>query len=68
MTTAVRNLLHSFDALPDPEKRELAVEILRRCHRFQFPPLTDEDLVRSAEELFLELDRREEEDAGSVLV
>ena len=42
--------------------REVATEILRRSLQFDFPPLTEDELVLSAEELFLELDKRESED------
>jgi hypothetical protein len=45
--------------LPEAEQRELAWEILRRTVNFDLPSLSDEELVLSAEELFLELDRRE---------
>ena len=64
MATIVEELLHSFELLPEAEKRELAAEILRRSLRFESPPLSDEDLVRNAEDLFLELDRREEENGA----
>ncbi|MEK7727867.1 MAG: DUF2442 domain-containing protein [candidate division KSB1 bacterium] len=59
MPIAVQNVLRTYDALPELEKRELAFEILRRSQKFDFPPLSDEELVLQAEELFLELDRRE---------
>jgi hypothetical protein len=63
MTTQVRNILESFDMLPETDKRELAAEILRRSQMFDALPLTDEQLVGAAEETFLELDRREAENA-----
>lgn len=59
MTSSVQQILHSFDLLPESEQRELAWEILRRTVNFDLPSLSDEELVFSAEELFLELDRRE---------
>jgi len=64
MATRVENLLHSFEALPEPDKRQLATEIMRRCLRFEALPLSDDDLVRNAEDRFLDLDRREKEDGG----
>jgi hypothetical protein len=64
MATSIQNLLHSFESLPEPDKRELAAEIMRRSLRFEFPPLSDQDLVKNAEDIFLDLDRREEEDGG----
>lgn len=65
MSTSAQNLIESFDKLPDVEKQRVASEILRRTINFDMPTLSDEELVLSAEELFLELDRREAEDAQS---
>jgi len=59
MSTTVKQLLDKFDHLPDTEKREVAAEIMRRTVKLDLPPLTDEDLVMNAEDLFLELDQRE---------
>ena len=62
MTTSPKSILESFDELPEPEKREVASAILRRALRFDTPPLTDEDLVAQADELFRELDTRDASD------
>ena len=62
MTVTVQNMIQSFERLSDAEKREVATEILRRSLQFDFPPLTDDEFVLNAEELFLELDKRESED------
>jgi hypothetical protein len=58
MTTAVKAILESFDALSDVERREAAVEIIRR--------MTPEDgelpegmLVEAADALFSTLDAEE---------
>ncbi len=59
MTTAVKKILRSYELLPEPEKRELAYQIIRRSLMFDMPPLSDEQLLFNANELFLELDRRE---------
>jgi hypothetical protein len=59
MTTLVKELLSTFDSLPESERLEMAVEILKRVTNLDFPPLSDEDLVCNAEELFLELDQQE---------
>ena len=63
ITALAREVLHTFDRLPGSEQLEVALEILRRLVRLDFPPLTDEDFVLNAEELFLELDRQEADDA-----
>ncbi|MCL4708684.1 hypothetical protein KJ068_26290 [bacterium] len=65
MSTAVQNILRSYESLPELEKRELAYEILRRSSKFNFPPVSDDELVLSAEELFLEFDQRESDPDGS---
>ncbi len=62
MSKSPKNILESFDELPDTEKREVASAILRRALRFDAPPLSDEDLVAQADELFRELDTREASD------
>jgi hypothetical protein len=59
MTALAQEILNSFDKLPDTEQLEIALEILKRLVNFDFPPLTDEDLVLNAEELFLILDHQE---------
>ncbi|MBI4697889.1 MAG: hypothetical protein HY758_02990 [Nitrospirae bacterium] len=65
MTTLVKDILFSFEHLSEDEKKELASEILRRTARFDLPTLADEDFIHCAENLFLELDRRESKDASS---
>jgi len=60
MTASVRQLLHSFDKLPEAEQREAATEILRRPLSIDFPPIDDDTLVERAEELFLSSDRQED--------
>jgi hypothetical protein len=65
MTSSVQHLLHSFDLLPETEQRAVAWEILRRTVNFDFPSLSDDELVLSAEALFLELDRQEAHDEQS---
>lgn len=65
MSASAQEILKSFEQLPESEKQEVASEILRRTINFDIPSLSDDELVLSAEELFLELDRREAEDAQS---
>ena len=65
METPTENIIATFDQLPDAEKQEVAAAILRLTLRIDFPPVSDDELVLSAEETFLELDRREAEDAQS---
>ena len=59
MTANVRQLLSSFDQLPEADKREAAAEILRRSLQIELPSLDDATLVERADELFLSLDQQE---------
>ena len=59
MTVSVQRLLESFEQLPEDDKRTVVLEILRRAIPFDLPDLSEEELVQSAEELFLTLDREE---------
>ncbi len=63
MTIASRHLLEAFDLLSAAEKQAVTCEILRRMRDVDCPPLADEEMVLSAEALFLELDGREATDA-----
>lgn len=59
MTANAQNVLHSFDLLPDPDKQEVALEIIRRSAAWDLPALSDEQLVAAADGLFQHLDRME---------
>jgi hypothetical protein len=59
MTTAVQQLLDSFDALPEAEKHQATVEILRRVSASVGGDLPEAALVEAADELFRALDAEE---------
>lgn len=61
MTQTVENLLASFEQLTEPEKHDLAVEVVRRTDIFGSPDISDDELALAAEDLFLALDREEAE-------
>ena len=61
MTATVENLLVSFEKLTEPEKRDLAIEVVRRTDIFGSPDLSDDELALAGEDLFLALDREEAE-------
>lgn len=64
MTRSVRDLIETFEHLPEPDRLEVAFEILRRTTQLDFPPVGDEALALAAEEVFLELDAREAASIG----
>ena len=59
MTTAVRNLIRSFQSLSDAEKREAASFLLRQVVQDETSDLGTEPFTTTAEELFLDLDAEE---------
>jgi len=65
MNITAETIIKTFEKLPLAEQKEVATEILRRTVMIQLPPMSDEELTLNAEEIFLELDRREDEDAKS---
>jgi len=48
-----------LEFLADYEKQKFASEIIKRILESNLPALSEDDLVPPAEELFLELDRKE---------
>ena len=63
MSTATQRLFDAFHLLSSAEKQIVICEILRRVQTLDLPPLSDEGLVATAEEFFLELARRKATDA-----
>jgi len=59
MNTMSQQLLDSFEQLPEMEKQQVAAEILRRTVSLDIPSLSDDELVSSAEAVFLNLDESE---------
>lgn len=59
MTRAAQKILDTFEALPEGEKNEIAAEILRRTSAEGYGDLDDSALTLAADQVFLELDRRE---------
>jgi hypothetical protein len=62
MTTTTQEIIEKFSRLPISEKRAVASVILRETLNQETPELSDDELIFSAEEVFLELDRREEQE------
>lgn len=63
MTAAAQQLLNSFDALPDGDKHQVAVEIVRRVVGTAWSGLPESALVEAADDLFRALDAEEAGDA-----
>ena len=61
----VEEIISSFDRLPGKEQKEITRIILLRNLEMETPSVSDEELLYSAEEIFLELDKREAIDAES---
>jgi hypothetical protein len=62
MTRAARQIIETFEALPEPERKAVAVEILRQTLDDSYSAPEDTDLILAADQVFLELDRRENEE------
>ena len=61
----VEEIISSFDRLPGKEQKEITRIILLRNLEIETPSVSDQELLDSAEEIFLELDKREAIDAES---
>ena len=59
MTVAVQQFLDSFDTLPDVDKQQVAIEILRRVSLSIEGDVPEEALIGAADQLFLALDAEE---------
>lgn len=59
MTKAAQQLIHSFEILPEEDKREVLVELLRCPIEISYPSPSDEELRYSADQIFLEYDEHE---------
>jgi hypothetical protein len=54
-------LIDSFEALPEKEKHEVLVQLLRRLVDAPYPAPSDEELLLATDLVFQEYDRREAE-------
>jgi hypothetical protein len=60
MTAAAEHIVEDFEALPDPERRQVLAQILKIASQMDYGPITDEELLASADEVFVMFDREEE--------
>lgn len=61
VTTTAQDVLEKFGQLPTAEKKKVVSVILRESLEIETPEMSDEEFILNAEEIFLELDRREAE-------
>lgn len=59
MSSAVQEILARFEKLSEEERRDATREILRRTVPADYGPLSDDALAELADEIFVELDKRE---------
>ena len=59
MTLGARRLIEEFGALPEQERSEVLAELARRVGLSSHDLPRDEDLLATADQLFIELDWRE---------
>jgi hypothetical protein len=59
ISPAAQSLLETFDRLSPSEKHEVMIEIVRRTPDDDGSALSGEDMAQVADELFVEMDRRE---------
>jgi hypothetical protein len=61
MTEAAKQFLSSFKALPQADQHDVLVSLLRLPIEAEYGAPTDEELVESADEVFLALDKQEQQ-------
>jgi hypothetical protein len=57
-----QHLIDDFEALPDPAKREVLAELVRISRHIDYPPISDEELLAAADEVFGSYDEDERRD------
>ena len=60
MTAAVEHIIEDFEALPEPERREVLAKLLQIASHMDYGPISEEELLVSADEIFVALDREEQ--------
>lgn len=59
MGDAARRVLKSFEALSEADRREVLEQLLRRAAELPYSFPSGEELLRAADQVFQEFDRRE---------
>ena len=59
MSSGAKAVLDAFEQLPPGERNEVVLELMRRAAASAHESPNDDELLRAADEVVLELDRRE---------
>jgi hypothetical protein len=59
MSPGAKSVLEAFDSLSSEEREEVLGELLRRAGHSDHESPGDEELLAAADQVFMELDRRE---------
>jgi hypothetical protein len=59
MTRAAQQIIQSFESLPEEDKHDVLIELLRSPIEAGYTSPSDEELLLSADQIFLEYDERE---------
>ncbi|HEV7486015.1 MAG TPA: hypothetical protein VGQ65_10060 [Thermoanaerobaculia bacterium] len=60
MTAAAEHLIEDFEALPEPEKREVLTKLLHIASHLDYGPISDEELESATDALFVSYDAEEQ--------
>lgn len=61
MTAEAKHIVDDFRAMRDAAKREVLAELVRISGGIDYPPMSDDELLAAANDVFLTYDRRESE-------
>ena len=60
MTAAAQHFIDDFEALPEPEKREVLARLLHIASHLDYGPISDEELESATDAVFVSLDAEEQ--------
>ena len=60
MTAAASHIIEDFEALPEPDKREVLAKLLRIASNMDYGPISEAEMLASADQIFVAYDREEE--------
>jgi len=60
MTAAAEQFIEDFEALPEPEKREVLSKLLQIASHMDYGAISDEELVSATDALFVAYDAEEQ--------